>query len=271
MQQTSALYKRIVADENHWYETKLTIEKNSGGVYTITEDNIRSVRIYGEAFPDKTPSVGNAESRRIDLALFGYYDIPKRAKINVSISAVRIVWSGIGVSAIAGKAISGRAIAGVISQEIEIRKERSEWIRYGVYYVDTKSYSGNGIDVTEMTGYDSMILAEQDYPDTSHEWPYFDIHVVQEIASAIGVTVDSRTIGFLVTRYPINLPTGYTMRETLANIAAMYGGNFVITEDEKLLFVPLYGLEPDLTGSYLADADGETALMFGDEGWFILV
>ena len=84
------------------------------------------------------------------------------------------------------------------------------------------------------------------------------------------MTVDSRTYGFLTAGYEIALPVGYTMRETLAHIAGAYGGNFIITSENKLLFVPLYGLDPDVTGSYLADENGN-ALVLGSEEWYILV
>lgn len=246
MQNTSALYKQIVADNNHWFETKLNIANNNNGYYELFEYNIKQVSVNVAAFPDETPSVGNALSSQIEVELYGNYDIPKRAEIKAYIRVARKVQNGV---------------------------QSSEWIPKGTFYTDTRSFSANNavIAVTSLSGFDALILTDQDYPDTEHDWPYYDIHVVQEIASTIGVTVDSRTIGFLTSRYSINLPSGYTMRETLQNIAALYGGNFVMTDSNTLLFVPLYGLDPDITGYYLADRDGTTALMMGDEGWFILV
>lgn len=246
MQTTSALYQQIIADDNHWFESKVQIQNNNSGYYELSESDIKYITVSGAAFPDETPTVGNAVSGRIDIELYGNYDIPKRAEIKVFTRVVREVQNG---------------------------TQSSEWIPKGTFYTDTRSFSANNavISVTSLSGFDALILTDQDYPDTEHNWPYYDIHVVQEIASTIGVTVDSRTIGFLTSRYSINLPSGYTMRETLQNIAALYGGNFVMTDSNTLLFVPLYGLDPDITGYYLADGDGTTALMMGDEGWFILV
>ena len=68
----------------------------------------------------------------------------------------------------------------------------------------------------------------------------------------------------------LGLPVGYTMRETLEHISAAYGGNFIISNEGKLLFVPLYGFDPEINGNYLADESGN-ALVFGNEGWCILV
>lgn len=151
--------------------------------------------------------------------------------------------------------------------------QQSEWIQSGTYYIDTRKTNETvgSLGTMQISAYDAMMKAEADYPNTSHAWPYADISVVNEIAQTIGVTVDPRTTALLTARYMIDLPIGYTMRETLGNIAAAYGGNFVITQDNALLFVPLYGSDPDINGNYLADDTGTYALTFGNEGWFVLV
>lgn len=237
MQTTSALYKSIVAGE-HYFETKITLNGNE-----VTEDKIISLERTRPGISGNGPTVGGALCSTIRMTIINpAYTIPERAEIKVYV----------------------RASNGT---------QTSEWIQSGTYYIDTRARKAtyNAVETIEFTAFDALILTDQDYPDTEHDWPYYDIHVVQEIASTIGVTVDSRTIGFLTSRYSINLPSGYTMRETLQNIAALYGGNFVMTDSNTLLFVPLYGIDPDITGYYLADRDGTTALMMGDEGWFILV
>jgi hypothetical protein len=153
--------------------------------------------------------------------------------------------------------------------------QTSEWIAAGTYYIDTRAHnqSYNGIDTLDITAFDAMMKAEEDYPDTEHDWPVLDSYVINEIAAKLQVAVDTRTWNFVTQGYPINVPTGYCMREVLEHIAGMYGGNFIITPANQLLFVPLFGTDPEanLTGTYLAQDGSSNALTFGNEGWYILV
>ena len=237
MQTTSALYKTIVATPGHKFETKITINGND-----VAATSIMSLHRDRNGMPSEMPSVGGAGSSTLTLRILTpNFTIPLLAEIDVYV----------------------RVTDGT---------DTSEWIPQGVYFVDTRktNESVNAIGTVDITAFDAMAKADADYPDTNHAWPYLDISVVTEIATAIGVTVDTRTNGFITAGYMIEVPTNYTMREVLQNIAASYGGNFVITAENKLLFVPLYGLEPRVIGNYLADENGN-ALVFGNEGWCILV
>lgn len=237
MQTTSALYKSIVASDNHWFETKLTI-----GGQEITESQIMSISRETPGMSENRPTVGGALSARLVATIIKpNFTIARMASIAVSVRACDA-------------------------------SRQSEWLPSGTFFIDTRSHSktSSALSTITLTAFDAMMKAEADYPDTQHEWPYLDKNVVAEIAAAIGVTVDARTNKFLTSGYMINLPSEYTMRETLEHIAACYGGNFVITKDNQLLFIPLYGLENQEKGYYLADENGN-ALEFGNEGWFILV
>ena len=107
-----------------------------------------------------------------------------------------------------------------------------------------------------------MLRAEQMYPSTESAWPKTDIAVVKEIAYYLGLQssrtgtagVDARTIALMTSGYQISAPAGYTMRETLANIASMYAGNWVISMENKLLLIPINGI-PEET-SLLVDESG---------------
>lgn len=238
MQPTNALYQSILAGD-HWFETKLVIDN----VGTFTETSLSSIRTTSIAINGK-PEIGKAVAGEIEVKLLNPSSaIPRMATLRPYIRARNAT-------------------------------QTSDWFPQGVYFIDTREITNNddGLSILTLHGYDAMMKAEQDYPSTSHSWPYRDTLVVAEIASAMGVTVDSRTNDFLTSRYMIDLPLGYTMRETLEHIATMYAGNFVMSNEGKLLFVPLYGLNSDewLTGNYLADEDGN-ALTFGNEGWYILV
>lgn len=241
MQNTSQLYKDIVAGD-HWFETLIELEDSNGNLISLTESSIYSVNITRIGMNNNKPSAAGALSAILDCKISKpNFTIPRLAKI-------------------------------IVRKRAKNDTQTSEWVNSGTFWIDTRSYSKStsSIETVNITAYDSMAKADADYPNTSHAWPYLDKSVVAEIASAIGVTVDSRTNGFISAGYMIDLPIGYTMRETLAHIAGAYGGNFIITADNALLFVPLYGLDPDITGYYLADENGN-ALVYGNEGWCILV
>lgn len=238
MQTTSANYQLIVAAADHIFEPKLVID----GV-TYTNTSLISISTSIETMSG-APSVGHAVSTEINIELLNpTATVPQMATMELYVRAK--------------------------SASLNLT---SEWIPQGVYFVDTRKTTSNddGLDVLTIHGFDAIMKTEADYPNTEHDWPYKDTSVVAEIAAAIGVSVDSRTNSFLTSGYMLDLPAGYTMRETLEQIAAAYGGNFVMTAEGKLLFVPLYGLECEESGSYLADENGN-ALQFGNEGWFILV
>lgn len=239
MQTTSALYKTIVSGD-HWFETKITINGNEVG-----ESNIISLSRDRSGMNENRPSVGGAISSTLRLTIVEQnFTIPQRAEIKVYYRAKNT-------------------------------SQTSEWLPAGTYYIDTrkKSETYNSINTLSINAFDAMIKAEQDYPDTEHNWPYRDRAVVAEIADAIGVTVDSRTNTFFTAANMIDLPISYTMREVLERIAAMYVGNFVITAENKLLFVPLFGLDPEenLVGRYWTPEGSTDALTFGNEGWYVLV
>ena len=240
MQQTSALYKQIVASVPHWFETKATLNGN-----TLDETQLMSVDSKRPGINEEIPSVGGALSATLTMTIIDQgFTIPTRAEIVVYY-----------------RAANGTDV--------------SEWLPYGTFYVDTgaRNASYNAVETIEFTAFDSMIKAEADYPDTDHAWPYLDKDVVAEIAEAIGVDVDSRTNDNLTAGYMVELPSEYVMREVLEHIAAANCGNFVITAENELLFVPLIGLDPEanLVGNYLTPEGSTDALMFGDEGWYILV
>lgn len=239
MQTTSALYKQIVSGR-HWFNTKITIAGN-----TLLETQIKEIETERPGINAEIPSVGGALSATLQMTVINpSFTIPVRAEIVVYYRACN-------------------------------ETQTSEWLKYGTFYIDTRETSANynAVQTITITAFDSMIKTEADYPDTNHNWPYLDRNVVAEIASAIGVTVDSRTNGNLTAGYMVELPTGYVMREVLEHIAAANCGNFVITAENKLLFVPLLGLDPELNlvGNYLTPEGSTDALQFGNEGWYILV
>ena len=140
----------------------------------------------------------------------------------------------------------------------------SEWIPQGTYYIDTREETKNNDNMPVLTihGYDAMLKTEAMYPSTVGTWPKTDSAVVSQIASTIGVSIDARTYDVMDKSYSISAPIGYTMRETLANIGAMYAGNWIITLEGKLLLIALNGI-PEET-SLLIDGAGNV-IYFGED------
>ena len=117
-------------------------------------------------------------------------------------------------------------------------EQQSEWLPKGVYYIDTREITENpyGENTWKITGFDAMLKGERDCP-MNRAWPAKDADVLMDIAKSMGVSIDSRTTAMIKKGYKIQLPTGYTCREVLGYIAAMYGGSFVISDTGQLRLV----------------------------------
>lgn len=257
MYDVSSLWNTLISEDHHYFEFSVVIGESGRlitrqgevilfGGYAISIGQVRadggyadsqiiSIATYQRQFGGEIPTVGNCVSNELELTMFRPVgDIPK-------MSLVRPY---------------ARVTDGV---------RYSEWIPQGVFYIDTREYTrnDNGLDLMTLHCYDAMLMTEQDYPDTSHSWPYPDIDVVQEIASTIGVGVDPRTWDVMTQNYSISLPAGYSMRETLGNIASMYAGNWIMNYDGELLLVVLNGMPAET--NYLTDHVGNVILFGGDK------
>lgn len=211
MYDVSQTWKDLVVDPEHWFETKLSVNGIEYGELGI---GIFSLSVDQRVFAEEQPTVGGCLASELSVQMLMPEDyIPRMAQ---AIPYVRVTDG----------------------------TNYSEWIPQGVYFIDTRetTHNGDGLDVLTLHCYDSMLKTEADYPNTSHSWPITDIDVVEEIATAIGVDVDPRTYDLISNGYSIGLPAGYSMREVLSNIAAMYAGNWIMSYDGELLFVAVNGI-----------------------------
>lgn len=128
----------------------------------------------------------------------------------------------------------------------------------GVYFLDVREVDPNG--KTTLTAYDAMLKTEQPFNTTGDigQWPRSMDVVADQIAAAIGVSVDPRST---IAPYPVQYPNDYTMREVLGYIAAANGGNWIVTASNTLLLVPLFSSMPPDT-NYLVNQSGY-AIVFG--------
>lgn len=141
----------------------------------------------------------------------------------------------------------------------------SEWIPKGVFFVNRRSEEDG---YWTLEAFDAMRRAEQPWePDQSLPFPLPMPAAAEEFARLMAVEVDPRTK--LNPAYTIDYPSSdpesesgdyCTIRQELQWIAAAHGGNWIITDEGKLLLVPLLSI-PEET-SYLVTEYGG-AITFG--------
>lgn len=254
MQETSSLYKRLLADPGHWKEYALVIGESGvlvdefsnritfGGTAILVattsaesgfrESSIISMSTQKSIFSESNPTVGNCIAGQITVEMMKPKgDIPRRARLAPYVRLTN-------------------------------GKEHSEWIQKGVFFIDHREYSGDENERMVINGYDHIILTEDEFPSSTHEWPRTDIDVVRDIAAEIGTDLDIRTVQIMNKGYKINYPAGYSMREVLENIAAMYAGSFIMSDKGELLLVAMFGIPRET--SYLIDNVG-FAITFGGD------
>lgn len=149
--------------------------------------------------------------------------------------------------------------AATIKRYIRLRNgtQFSEWLPKGTFFTNTRS-DDDGYWTIE--AYDSMRKAEVVWtPDQSLEFPLSMPAAAAEFARILGVELDSRTV--LNANYTIDYPANdYTIRNELCFIAAAHGGNWIITDENKLYLVPL--LSAPAETNYLVEEYGG-AITFG--------
>lgn len=149
--------------------------------------------------------------------------------------------------------------AATIKRYIRLRNgaQVSEWLPKGTFFTNTRS-DDDGYWTIE--AYDSMRKAEVVWtPDQSLEFPLSMPAAAAEFARILGVELDARTV--LNANYTIDYPANdYTIRNELCFIAAAHGGNWIITDENKLYLVPL--LSAPAETNYLVEEYGG-AITFG--------
>ena len=261
---TSDTYKRLLGEE-HIVETRLVIgssgllidengdrlvfgNDSAGSTVRIlveqggaddgfTESEIFEMSTYHALFDGDMPTIGCTVAGRLDVSFIDMgVGIPKMSEL---IPYIRL-------------------------SNIQ-RTEHSEWIKKGVYFIDTReiSHNDNDLDVIKITAYDALIKTQADYPnDTVNTYPATDKTIVGVIAKEMGVEVDSRTWDVMTRNYRYGLPLGYSMNEMLSYIAMSYAGNWVMTDEGLLRLISFKDIPKE--SRLLTDEVGY-ALVFGEE------
>lgn len=237
MYPTSQTWNTLIAQTGHYFETKVRI---AGTDYANAQ--LISISANYTMFSENYPNVGGCLAGELAVSLiYPQSSIPRMAKVEPFV-------------------------------RVKAGNQTSEWIPQGKFWIDTRETTDNddGLPVLSLHCYDAMLKSEADYPNSTHSWPYLDINVVKEIAKAMGLQssisstagIDSRTIALMTKGYTLGLPIGYSMREVLGNIAAMYAGNWVMSYDGKLLLIPINSLPQET--NYLIDSQYDAITFGGD-------
>lgn len=184
-----------------------------------TRDRIESLKVSGRLFD--TPTVGNSVARQIDLTFLPAGEIPRLAKIELFI------------------ALTNGA-------------QTSEQIPKGVFYIDTRTTDTETGWMT-IHGFDAILMMEQVYNGPSSTAD----KAMEYIAGRIHTAIDPRTE---IRPYPVpGADNSMTMRKVANYIAALHGGNWIITDAGNLYLMPLAQNVP-----VLGTEAGE-AISFGGE------
>lgn len=236
MQPTSETYKALIAaGAPKEYRALIYRTSSSYNIYNNTKIVSATTR---SAMLDSKLTIGNCIAKELHLVLrniSGMPTIPRMAQIRMQF-------------------------------RLNDGTTQSEWLPKGTFFIDTRDESYGG--VLTIDAFDPMLKAEQSFtqPGNQGTWPRSDITVINQIASRIGVTVDARTTAIIANNYQIPYPGygdgAYTCREVLGYIGTMYGGNWVITDENKLRLIIL-GDIPAGDTNFLVDQYGYYITMGG--------
>lgn len=204
MQSRSTLWRELAAGGAFRLESVADI----GGV----EYASISAPVINRALLSDALSVGNCVSATLQFSLLTSHSIPKSARI-------------------------------VIRQRLTDDVQYSEWLPAGTFFV-SKRTADPVSGLLTFQCYDSMLKANAPYSVTvagESGFPKPMSDCITEIAARMGVEVDARTWDHIKTEpgYVVPLPIGLSMLKVLGYIAGVNGGNFIITPNNKLRFVPL--------------------------------
>ena len=196
MQAVSALWKTISATY-HQTEYKVTV-----GDTEYDKSSIVGLSLSSGLFSGRTLAVGCCVSAQIDLTLQDVQSVPRNAEVKVYV----------------------RLTDGT---------QASEWLPYGVYYIDTRESVPDSGTLT-LHCYDAMLKAEQTFVtegDTG-TWPRTMTAVVTSICTRMGVELDSRTA--LNSAYTVEYPNDYTMRVQIDVTTAVIVRGHLVRRREML-------------------------------------
>ncbi len=222
---TSEVYRQLLRDPRHRKEMRVHIAGEDYG-----EDRLVSLETSGGIF--EQPDIGGCASRQIDLTLRQPGSIPRSAEIRVFV----------------------RLAAG---------ERVSEWIPKGVFFISTRRLDRHS-GFLELHGFDAMRRAGDVWDiDPYANWPMSQQEAAADIARQMGVELDPRTVlsSDFPVAYPVDENGDMAMQDVLEGIAVCSAGNWVITDEGKLLLLRLGDIPPET--SYLVTEHGRAITLGG--------
>lgn len=195
-----------------------TVEVQTGAVSSMTlgMDRIFDLRIYSLLFSEDTLSIGGTASKCLKCTFLPNANtiIPRMAKI----------WLRYNLRGASGTTSGTRKLL-------------------GPFYIDTRSVDTATGKMT-VTAYDVMLMAEQTIDLRSTSSPVIShTDAVSAIALKLGVTLDTRSPALMSANFTRSATL--TMRQILSRIAVLNCGNWVITYQNMLRFIPISGAATD--------------------------
>ena len=232
MQNTTSLWDELYQD-SYRVESKVMIDGVEYPVVMLdshTPTFISLCRITRQLFTDAAP-IGNATAATLEIVFTPSVEPAYRAEV--------------------------RPYKRLVSDD----GIRSDWLPDGVYWIGNRKGQSHG--QLRIVCYDALRKAEQPFMDEldTGDWPRKADIVVQECASKLGVSIDSRTS--INSTYAVEYPENYndiTVREILEQIAFIHGGNWTMTPEGELRLVCVFDTPPET--NYLIDQRGN-AITFG--------
>ena len=203
-----SLFEKIFKYLEHTTQTRVIF--GNGDTYDI--ENIYDAKLDYTVLPNNVPGVGGTNAKQLSVTILPKSEIGRGEQVQVQMR------------------VSVRS--GLIAQ--------SEWIPKGTFFVDTREISADGLRTT-FHCYDAMLKGDADFMQSTHIDPWdqdtTDADVVADIATILGVPVDpSNVLGGYTIQRPLD---GLTVREVLGYIGALNGGNFIVSEQNKLKLIKL--------------------------------
>ena len=220
MKSASSTYKILRALNTSYYEWRVL---QSDKTYEI--DKLKSINIAFSLTTQTGIDIGNANSAKCSLTVMEESaNWQRMAKFTVQF---RICSAGGGT--------------------------KSEWITLGKFYTDERSEDKQG-NLT-IIGYDAMLKLEQtwsdkipeqylpaSYPITAKAWATMIENA--QLADFADLTQLDDTVAF------VGLNTTSTIRDVLKTIAAVHGGNWMMTTSEQLNLMQFVNVDPEETATY---------------------
>lgn len=115
----------------------------------------------------------------------------------------------------------------------------SEWLPAGTFYISRRA-KDPVTGVTALECYDALLKANAAWTPSAGSWPRAMSAVATELATRLGVSIDSRTTIKTGNNYVIDEPdAGTSIHDVLSLIAESNGGNWIVTPEGKLRLVPI--------------------------------